>query len=183
MNQQVTIGIDPGLMGTGIAIMTQQEHNKEFAPLLQVTKVIQPIKNEFLIERIHQMATSTASFINDECNTHNHNLRQFIICIEQPEIWSSSETSMASATRGDILKLSMLIGYLLRCLSQHRNKIMLVTPAQWKGQLSKKAAIARIQRRFNNHQFRVKVNQSTWHVPTSHDADALGIALFVLGIF
>lgn len=93
------------------------------------------------------------------------------VVIEWPQLWTGSAKSMSSGTDGDLFKLSYLVGALDRCFSSsHRDDIaILVPPNQWKGQLSKKVVLNRIEKRIG-----VRYGD--------HEGDAVGIGLYLLGM-
>lgn len=94
-----------------------------------------------------------------------------LVVIEEVQVWSGSLNSMAAATRGDLFKLSMVIGtYLCKC-GQMNIPVKLVKPNEWKGQLPDDAVARR-------------VNQITGNeYPNPHIYSAVGIGLNEMDIF
>ena len=90
-----------------------------------------------------------------------------LVIIEQAEVWADSSKSMASATRGYLIKLITLIGRLQQvAFEESEVDPILVTVKEWKGQLTKAAVMNRIKRAIGQDY-------------RSHDADAVGIGLSV----
>ena len=79
------------------------------------------------------------------------------------------------AARGDLVKLSIFVGmlcYRARLLVGPEN-VFFVPVNQWKGQLSKELVELRIKKFYASRNFHAKF--------TSHEWDAVGIGLHVLG--
>lgn len=99
-----------------------------------------------------------------------HTLEPQIVVIEFPELWSSSPVSQASAGRGDLFKLAYLVGAFGEIVRhQTGTGPVLISPAKWKGQLTKKAVHARIERALGDVKY------------PEHIADAVGMGLAVQG--
>ncbi|GAG10075.1 unnamed protein product [marine sediment metagenome] len=84
-------------------------------------------------------------------------LRPETVVMEFPKLWSSSGVSQGSAAKGDLFKLTYLIGGYGRIVSERTRKPMvLISPAGWKGQLPKKVVDARIKlaigKKYRNHE-------------------------------
>ena len=75
---------------------------------------------------------------------------------------------MASASRVDLFKLTILTGVLADVAYTDGAEVVLVKPGEWKGQLSKESAGRRIKRAFGKR----------W---PNHVEDAVGIGLAVQG--
>lgn len=96
-------------------------------------------------------------------------LRPEIVVIEFPELWSSSGLSQGSAAKGDLFKLTYLVGGFGRIVTSRTGKSpVLVSPAGWKGQLPKKVIDARIK-------------LSLGEKYGSHESDAVGLGLCLQG--
>lgn len=92
-----------------------------------------------------------------------------VLILEYPEYWAGS-CGFAARESGSLLKLSFLCG----CIYAYFNtvfpvNIYLVTPSQWKGQLSKEVTNRRLSKIYPND-----VNSSLDH----NTVDAIGIAYF-----
>ena len=94
--------------------------------------------------------------------------------IEYPMIMQSPGGT-ASSRRGDLVKLAIAAGQLARTFSGPplTEPVRWVEIGMWKGQMSKHATLMRVQRKMgeNYRPFR------------SHEIDAVGIGLYVLGRF
>lgn len=78
--------------------------------------------------------------------------------------------SLTAAVRGDLNKLSMLIGRYTEYLSSIGLQVKILLPRQWKGQLPKQAVAERVK----------KIIGRTFK--THHEYDAVGIGLAVQGL-
>lgn len=91
------------------------------------------------------------------------------VVLEFPGLWASSAKSFASASNGDLFKLTYLVGGFGEIVRRSiMKKPILVTPQQWKGQLSKKIVQKRLE----------KVLHKEFE---DHEADAVGIGLRIQG--
>ena len=88
--------------------------------------------------------------------------------IEMPELWSGSALSQAAAARGDLFKLSFLVGSIYTALTMVNVDSTILLPREWKGQLKKEMVDRRIWKALNKK------------FP-NHISDAVGIGLFVIG--
>lgn len=95
-----------------------------------------------------------------------------LVVIEYPEVWSASAKSMASATSGDLLKLASLIGC-LGLTARREADVLFITPARWKGQLSKEAVERRIKQV-------AKLDRLYYR---NHVCDAVGMGYAAQGLF
>lgn len=155
------ISIDPGLVGTGFAIW------HSFGGLVKLSNsgVIRPKKS--IIGNDHLMRSH---FISDELQELT-NGSIYEVVIETPELWSGSAVSHASAAKGDLFSLAILVGVIARTLDPIGLRTNMVTPTVWKGQLSKKGVISRLNR---------KLEERDWR---DHEADAVALGLWYVGIF
>lgn len=80
---------------------------------------------------------------------------------------------MTVAMSGDLVKLAVLTGGLVRCAQLHNVRTILATPAQWKGQLSKNASRIRCEKILG-----YRLGKST-----NHARDAIGLGLWAFGLF
>ena len=98
-----------------------------------------------------------------------------LIVIEFPGLWSSNAASHASAAKGDLFKLAYLVGGMGHVISERGDVDsttakfpILLSPAEWKGQLPKKVVMGRIKRAYGR-KYR------------DHEADSVGLGLFLQG--
>ena len=94
--------------------------------------------------------------------------------IEFQELWSRSALSHACVARGDLFKLTYLVGRMAQMLTT-RNPfitIHLPTPQHWKGQLNARAMKARVEKVFGKNSNRKR---------TEHEEHALGLYLYSIG--
>lgn len=87
--------------------------------------------------------------------------------IEEPQKFQSSFGNMV-ADRGDLVKLSIFVGYLDGYLGIEMNRVRVIN---WKGQLPKDVVIRRIKKLLPDVDAK------------SHDFDAIGIGLYLKGAF
>ncbi len=157
--------VDPGIMGTGCAYWEKiiRSKKKKMADAPKVSFRLNP-KDRKIPWQLRSDAIC-AWF----CGIVDH-LSPKIIVIEFPELWSSSAASQASAGRGDLFKLTYLVGAFGEICRQVTNgRPVLISPAKWKGQLTKKAVHARIKRALGGTKY------------PEHIADAVGMGLAVQG--
>ena len=91
------------------------------------------------------------------------------VYIESVSVWSGNLKSQTAAIRGNLMKLSYLIGgYCAMCM-EHQAPFTLISVQEWKGQLSKDAVKSRVKRcngrRYSN----------------DHIVDAVGIGFSIMG--
>jgi len=98
-----------------------------------------------------------------------NDLEPIFLYVEGTELWTTSTTSMASASSGNLFVLTYLIGGYLSMANRYGLLTRLIPANQWKGQLSKTAVQKRIFRRIGE----VYV--------TDHIADAVGMGLSLKG--
>ncbi len=93
------------------------------------------------------------------------------VVIEWPTLWAGSSKSHAAAASGKLLQLAAACGALIQGihLMRYAVGIMLVTPNEWKGQLTKPAVNARIMRAIGE-------------TYPNHASDAVGMGLAVMGL-
>jgi Holliday junction resolvasome RuvABC endonuclease subunit len=146
--------VDPGLGGTGWAVF----HG--------------PIPTEYgVIRGKAKHWTASAHDIADEFATLLRTRKIKEVTIEFPSLWTSGK-SMASGVRGDLFKLTYLIG----CLGTKTVEItkatpVFISPLGWKGQLPKEIVVKRIERQLPG---------LTGKIP-NHAADAIGMGLSAQG--
>lgn len=77
------------------------------------------------------------------CDSHGVEL----VALECAELWGGSALSYASASKGDLFKLTTLIGDLRRIAIQTTGtKPLLVSPRLWKGTMPKEVMVRRVSR-------------------------------------
>lgn len=144
------LGIDPGIAGTGWAII-------QTAPLLLVESgVLKGPSNDDWEQRGLIIAGKLKTI------QHDYKLRECFI--EYPSLFQSSHGQMV-ARKGDLVKLAWFTGV----LSGKLRNANLVPVHEWKGQLPKKVVEKRIKKILGDSQ--------CWKLK-SHDWDATGIALY-----
>lgn len=151
--------VDPGIGGTGWAYWLEITRPGEASlPFLSGSKT--PKKTGFdAVENLWAWFDGVVDV-----------LRPKIVVIEYPELWSSSGLSQGSAAKGDLFKLTYLIGGFGRIVAERTRKApVLVSPTKWKGQLPKRVVNARIKlslgKKYGNH-----------------ESDAVGIGLAIQGV-
>jgi hypothetical protein len=91
-----------------------------------------------------------------------------LVLVEGVQIYASSESSMASASSGDLVGLSYLVGIYAQHASARGIETRIVLPRQWKGSMGKAIVKNRIKR-------------ATDLDYQEHVADAVGISLSFRG--
>lgn len=151
--------IDPGLMGTGWAFYAKVDPVHPKPP--SCYGVIKTSKNPFEVAA-HDIWKQVRTLIcQQQCQ---------LIVIEFPGLWRSG-VSQASAQTGDLFKLTYLIGGIGQVSCETCCYPLLVSPAEWKGQLPKDIVVRRIVKHF----------PSLAHIK-NHEADAVGMGLAAQGI-
>lgn len=93
-----------------------------------------------------------------------------LVVIESVEVWGGSLTSITSAVRGNLMKLSYMVGVYSALCDQRGITFKLIPARRWKGQLSKDAVKLRVYRAIKKH------------YPQTHMTDAVGIGLHCMGL-
>lgn len=170
-----TLGIDPGLGGTGWAIIQTQSDLGMFLGM-DSDGVILPAR------KLHGFPWDVRSY--DVAKQFEGVLEGFgrvcgvadEVVIEVPSFWTGSAVGNAAAKSGDLIALAALVGMLIFQCHAAGLKVHHHTPQGWKGQLTKDAVAARVNRSFVKH--------GLDPVPyKNHANDALGIALYQRGMF
>ena len=164
MSVRRILGVDPGVQGTGWALVC----NGGLRPRLLSAGTITPrfsradwvARMEDVVEGFDGvLATLTLDAVAMECPTFYGNLG-----------------GMAAAGSGALVKLCLLTGGLARCVqARPQLGLTLATPNEWKGQLSKHVSWQRCRHILHDA---VEVERLT-----EHAQDAVGIALWALGLF
>lgn len=149
--------VDPGLGGTGLAFWPTLSRCSR-ARLPAWTRVVNAGRMSWQ-ERAFEIAE----------HVRNLSVSAGIVFIEIPRLWTGSKTSRASASRGDLTKLSVLAGAILHAMRLTPREIVTAFPSDWKGQLPKPAVDARIQRALGRQY-------------PDHAADAVGMGLAIQGV-
>lgn len=157
-----TLGVDPGLNGTGWALL----YNESGETVLHSHGIFFHGITDSLVRR-------SMHYSEDLQNT----LKQFMdkvneVCIEYPAYFDTTSGNMI-AKRGDLTKLTFLVGVLTKTVQSLKIKVTLVPVNTWKGQLPKEVVKRRILKKLGENQCRNL---------KSHDWDAVGLGLYGLGI-
>ncbi len=150
--------LDPGIHATGWAgwrWLDRMGNAAEEPDYFGVNKIPQKIKFEDSCRR--QCAWLRG---------HLAQLKTRHVVIEFPELWSGSAVSHAAATRGDLFKLTFLVGRYAEVCEQRGATCTLVTPMEWKGQMPKEVIDRRIK---------IAIEQEY----PEHASDAVGIGLAI----
>ena len=89
------------------------------------------------------------------------------VAIEMPQTWGTYRSAMSSSS-GVLHNLFFLVGMIYENMRSQNFNPVLLTTAEWKGQLPKKVTKERMEKRFG-----IKL-------ATLHEADAVGIGAFFL---
>ena len=150
------LSLDPG-NNTGYALFINSCCT-EFYGTIRCPKKIKELEN---IEQIFYMSKKL-----------NGILRQYkpLTCyIEGVTVWADSLKSITSAVRGNLIKLAYLIGSYSHTCELNGVAVRIVTPQEWKGQMSKEVVAKRVYRAVH------------LTFPNDHITDAVGIGLYALG--
>ena len=164
----ILCAIDPGVHSTGWALMNLSDKSQQ--PLVRSSGVIREPNNRPWLDCADAVSATLLKLLQDNWVKR--------VAIEQPQIWTADSSSLASAARGDLFKLAVLVGDIighLRVGLQNRVEIRLVTPNEWKGQLPKPVVMERVRTilGYNNPACRLR----------DHETDAIAIGLYVFGVF
>jgi len=156
------LAIDPGLSGTGYSFHADHEA----MPILAGSIYAPSTVTEWL-DKANYIRARLVDTILVTCITAKERLA---VVIEQPSVMSSSEKGVASAGKGDVIKLSMFVGMLAATLIDNGvDSVEFVPVIVWKGQTSKYVVNKRVER-------------ITGPLPyKAHALDAIGIALWKMG--
>jgi hypothetical protein len=184
------VGIDPGFGGTGVALF----ENKELKSVLWLKNV----KKQSFVKRGHQLARDIDDWIHSAINKIEGNPPLsygdgIIIVCEIPAYQNTPSRSMGWK-KGDLQKLTYLVGAIgfacsARCYGTNPShnctytdtpffahpEFITISPAGWKGQLSKQIVIDRIRRKIDNVDKEFNPKLDIW--------DAIGIGLWALEEF
>lgn len=99
----------------------------------------------------------------DVFEKHKHH-KDIVVIIEGAGMWGDSIKSGIAAKSGDSFRLAYLVGMLFTQSLHHTNQIAIVSPLEWKGNMSKEVTKARVQ-------------LAGYTAKTEHEYDAIGIGL------
>jgi hypothetical protein len=157
------VSVDPGLNGCGLAFWSEADWLRLAAPV----KVLN------IYARKGTWA-ERADILGDRFKTELVARRVVAVYIEFPEFMPDTARGWTSTAKGDVYKLSFLIGVLFRvCSELSIPEVTLVRVRDWKGQLPKEVVERRIKRR---------VPAVMRFKPMSHSWDAIGIGLWAKGV-
>lgn len=157
------ITIDPGIEGTGLAIWSMNEWAVETIPL--ATYVLVPIKGKDWVSAVEDLHYKIIPILE------KHNVQKGYC--EFPQYFTSAVGHAATA-KGDIYKLSCLVGVFMGAMLSRKTNLILVQVNQWKGQLPKDVVISRLLRR--------QPRLAELNIKT-HAWDAVGLAYYKKRIF
>lgn len=153
--------VDPGLGGTGWAFFPVVKVDATKSPKMPEQFGVIHVKSKKDVERCWQ---SIAEEISQTFAGIIAALNPDLVVIEFPELWSGNSTSHASTASGDLFKLAYLVGALAMSSSRYVTALpVLVTPGEWKGQLSKDMVLERLA----DYGITAK----------NHEADAIGMGI------
>lgn len=159
---EVSLSIDPGLSGTGLAAWNRQDvlaKNRNMLPLF--------VKNLYPDKECPTLMMKTRDLLAKiDANCAGTVVKN--IWMEMPAFFDDASGHMV-AKNGDLLKLTFFVGAVASHFSDC--KVKLFTPQEWKGQLTKEQVISKL--RDINPRLEAK----------SHGWDAIGIGYFGTGIF
>lgn len=129
--------VDPGLTGTGWAVF----HKADFEPVSWGVIVAKGNSKEW-VERVRGIGAQFKQVIQNAKAAH--------VILEWQELFRSG-VSMASATKGDLFKLSVLTGALTAISWEYTGRTPeLKKPMEWKGQLPKEIVEKRVIQHYQN---------------------------------
>lgn len=152
------LAIDPGYGGTGWALFESGRYYK--SGIIRLPAGAKSRLSDEAISKLimHEFHNLIMKFKPDK------------VVIETMTFWSGSGKSYVSTAKGDLFKLTMLVGMFFAVCVYADIECKTISANIWKGQLSKKAVKNRLKR-YLNIEFR------------EHEADAVGIGLYELGKF
>lgn len=172
--------IDPGLNEAGWCLLglRRRRSNNKAVPIIIAAGVTKD-KSVERADRALRIASKTASAINQSYKLlQKPNEKITRVVVEWPQLRSDA-ISQAAAVKGDLQMLTMMAGACIAYLSlfvPYTFSRNLITPSEWKGQLSKSTTRKRLERFFGSP-------LSTQHGDKiiTHAIDAVGIGLHAMG--
>lgn len=158
--------IDPGIGGTGYAFFDaiESKATKKTLRSPALTGAFIPPSNEQWDNKVWSLCSEFGGLVSST--------EPSVIAIEFPELFSGSVVSHASAAKGDLFKLTFLIGGLAHVARELTGNLpVLMSPMEWKGQLPKQVVIERIL--------------AAWPelgTVADHEGDAIGMGLAAQGV-
>ena len=153
----VTVCVDPGITASGFAIFPGRlGKTREAIPPFQ-HGVVKP-------DSAGGWESRSCSVVRKLMLELGVYIPRSILIVEFPQLWGGSAKSYASASRGDLMKLAFMVGQL--CWIFRNRPLGIVTPGEWKGNMSKSVVNARIKRALGE-------------VYPDHVSDAVGMGLFL----
>lgn len=157
--------IDPGITGTGYAFYPKVDTGKNgsyFEPTLTGTYIAK--KSSRWDGKVEVICSWFDGLLQG--------IKPQILVIEFPEFWAQSSKSMTSVERGDLFKLTFLIGGLGEVGRRNGGNLpLLISPQRWKGQLPKDVMMKRLSKLIAPGLFK-----------DHHCADAIGMGLSAQGV-
>lgn len=160
------MSIDPGFTGTGYAIWKRETFDK----------LEPPIASGSIVVRTDKLWWIDASHAADTLISLCQRYCVYNVYAELPKFMETAGAGLSAARDGDLVKLTTLFGIIAGRLCDNRVRIFTPVPVQeWKGNMPKDICNQRILGRFNG----------TWKpvTKTTHEVDAVGIGLYVKGLF
>lgn len=160
----ITIGVDPGVEGLGLAFINEDLKLLHFAS-------ISPGKGDWGY-RMEQVLEKLVQELLKVIGSQAFEKVTYEMCIEFPEYFESG--GQVAVSSGSLVKLAYIAGAIegtIRgTLGDKLTRTERIKPRTWKGQLSKAITQARLKRRG----YDLKSSSHAW--------DALGIALYANGV-
>jgi len=161
MQGDVVLTIDPGLGGTGVVAWDMNDWHNDLRSM------------NFQIQRFNmhtkEWTIGSADIVAD-LKRWAHKMNVVKMYVEFPQAFQSA-VGQSAINRGDIFKLSFLIGCIRGAFPYAAFEPVRVV--DWKGQLPKEICIKRIKR---------LIPPEKWPKST-HEYDAIGIGLYLKGKF
>lgn len=160
------LSVDPGLTGTGYAVWSASAELWRLSRKpTRVGVITPPAKLEAMAKLRYLVERLSGLMANEDINR---------VACELPEFWAGA-FGRAVAARGDLVKLSLVVGAVAALAVERRAVFTTVPVRDWKGNLPKDVVERRIRRRIGDgvcEQLGIK----------SHAWDAVGIGLYVKGM-
>ena len=165
------LSIDPGLMGTGVALWTNEGSALDWERIELPQNVWTYTPRGRTWQDRSQDCLMWLNYIYKVYNVID------TYC-EWPQYFMGA-IGHSATVRGDIHKLTYLIGGIAHLATYvHTGNMHLVPVVEWKGQLPKQVVINRIKQIYQ----KANLNINSIDIK-SHGWDALGIGLYVKGVF
>lgn len=153
--------IDPGLNGTGLAIWDSSSFQKCKTPPYPIKTLVIKKNGSDWRQKVYFYSLNILRL----AETYKTDR----VYIEDPQYFDSGKGQMV-ARKQDLKKLVYLVGYMDCMLSGSEIEVNLVSIMKWKGQMPKDVIHRRVLKYLPDLQVR------------SHDVDAVGIGLYILGV-